>query len=147
MQQWQFINNFNQLNMFRAIVSPILRSTRPCLQLVVYSTDDAAGWWHWWGGSHLCQSLQNVLFTTGIPCTHYSSPSHGPNFPSHFIFSDLIRLITFGEGHNTRSLSWCCFLSLLLRPSQHRNLGPHQPMFLRQCEIQKHMCKCGGRAA
>ena len=27
MQQWQFINNFNQLNMFRAIVSPILRST------------------------------------------------------------------------------------------------------------------------
>jgi len=30
-----FINNFNQLNMFRAIISPILRSTRLCLQLVV----------------------------------------------------------------------------------------------------------------
>jgi len=30
-----FIDNFNQLNMFRAIVSPILRSTRLCLQLVV----------------------------------------------------------------------------------------------------------------
>jgi len=29
-QQWEFINNFNQLNMFRAIISPILR-----LQLVV----------------------------------------------------------------------------------------------------------------
>ena len=27
MQQQQFINNFNQLNMFRAIISPILRSS------------------------------------------------------------------------------------------------------------------------
>ena len=46
MQHSQFINNFNQLNMFRAIVSPILRSTRLCLQLVVQITDDAAGWQH-----------------------------------------------------------------------------------------------------
>jgi len=47
MQQWQFINNFNQLNMFRAIVSPFLRSTRLCfLQLVVQCTDETAGWWH-----------------------------------------------------------------------------------------------------
>ena len=30
-----FIDNYNQLNMFRAIISPILRSTRQCLQLVV----------------------------------------------------------------------------------------------------------------
>jgi len=30
-----FIENYNQLNMFRAIISPILRSTRLCLQLVV----------------------------------------------------------------------------------------------------------------
>ena len=30
-----FIHNYNQLIMFRAIVSPILRSTRLCLQLVV----------------------------------------------------------------------------------------------------------------
>jgi len=30
-----FINNFIQINMFRAIISPILRSTRLCLQLVV----------------------------------------------------------------------------------------------------------------
>ena len=30
-----FINNFNQLNMFWAIISPILRSTSLCLQLVV----------------------------------------------------------------------------------------------------------------
>ena len=29
------INNFNQLNTFRAIISPILRSTRLCLQLVL----------------------------------------------------------------------------------------------------------------
>jgi len=28
--------------MFRVIISPILRSTRLCLQLVVSSTDDAA---------------------------------------------------------------------------------------------------------
>jgi len=31
MQQRQFINNFNQLNMFWAIVSPILRSSRVCV--------------------------------------------------------------------------------------------------------------------
>ena len=30
-----FIDNFNQLNMFRAIISPILRNNRLCLQLVV----------------------------------------------------------------------------------------------------------------
>jgi len=30
-----FINNPNQLNMFRAMISPILRSTRLCLQLKV----------------------------------------------------------------------------------------------------------------
>jgi len=30
-----FIDNYNQLNMFQAIISPILRSTRLCLQLVV----------------------------------------------------------------------------------------------------------------
>jgi len=31
----KFVTNFNQLNMFRAIISPILRSTRLCLQLMV----------------------------------------------------------------------------------------------------------------
>ena len=30
-----FVDNYNQLSMFRAIISPILRSTRLCLQLVV----------------------------------------------------------------------------------------------------------------
>jgi len=30
-----FIDNYNQLNMFRAIISPIPRNTRLCLQLVV----------------------------------------------------------------------------------------------------------------
>ena len=39
-----FINNCNQLNMFRLIISPILRSTRLCLQLVVQSTEEAACW-------------------------------------------------------------------------------------------------------
>jgi len=42
MQQYPFINDYNQLNIFRAIISPILRSIRLCLQLVVQSTDDAA---------------------------------------------------------------------------------------------------------
>jgi len=47
MQQLRFINYFNQPIMFRAIISPILRSIRLCLQLLVYCTDDtdgAAGW-------------------------------------------------------------------------------------------------------
>jgi len=35
MQQNNFINNFNQLNTFRVKISPILRSTRLCLQFVV----------------------------------------------------------------------------------------------------------------
>jgi len=30
-----FIFNYNQFNMFRAIISPILRSARLCLQLLV----------------------------------------------------------------------------------------------------------------
>jgi len=37
-----FTDNYNQINMFRAEISLILRSTRLCLQLVVWSTDDAA---------------------------------------------------------------------------------------------------------
>jgi len=35
MQQYRFINNSNQLNMFRAMIPPIFRSIRLCLQLVV----------------------------------------------------------------------------------------------------------------
>ena len=30
-----FIDNYNELNMFRAIISPILRSARLCLQLLI----------------------------------------------------------------------------------------------------------------
>ena len=48
MQQKRFINDFNQLNMFRVIISPILRSTRLCLQLVIQCTNDAASWQHRW---------------------------------------------------------------------------------------------------
>jgi len=40
-----FIDKCNQLNMFRAIISPILRSTRLCLQLVMKCTSGAACWW------------------------------------------------------------------------------------------------------
>jgi hypothetical protein len=32
MQQWRFNNNSNQLNIFRAMISPIFRSTRLCLR-------------------------------------------------------------------------------------------------------------------
>ena len=39
-----FIDNHNQLDMFRAIISPILRSITLCLQLVVYCTGDTACW-------------------------------------------------------------------------------------------------------
>ena len=35
MQQQRFINNSNQLNMFRAMISPIFTSTSLCLQFVV----------------------------------------------------------------------------------------------------------------
>jgi len=51
----RFVNNSNQLNMFRAIISPILRSPRLCLQLVVQCTDDAAGRQH-----HRCSVPQAV---------------------------------------------------------------------------------------
>jgi len=37
MQQSQFISNFNQLNMFRAIISPILRSVIFFITLLVIS--------------------------------------------------------------------------------------------------------------
>jgi len=41
-----FIDNYNQLNMFREIISPNLRSTGLWLQLVVYSTDDVTSRQH-----------------------------------------------------------------------------------------------------
>jgi len=66
-----FIDNYNQLNMFRAIIYPLLRSTRLCLQLVVQCTDDAACWWQGLGGTpHPChqQSASSVHYTTS--CKH-----------------------------------------------------------------------------
>jgi len=47
--------------MFRAIISPILRSPRLCLQLLVQCTDDAAGRQH-----HL-QSVNKVYSLCIIP--------------------------------------------------------------------------------
>ena len=47
--------------MFRAIFLPILRSTRLCLQLVVYNTNDAVFWWP-------TGSISSVLCTTS--CKH-----------------------------------------------------------------------------
>jgi hypothetical protein len=37
--------------MFRAMFSPIIRSTRLYLQLLILSTDLAAGWYHGWDGT------------------------------------------------------------------------------------------------
>jgi len=51
--------------MFRTIISPILGSTRLCLQLVVYSTDDAACWRAHPGHQ---QAASSVLHTTS--CKH-----------------------------------------------------------------------------
>ena len=56
-----FIDNYMQLNMFRAIISPILRSTRLCLRLVVQCTDDAAFW-------RCLLAASSVLYTTS--CKH-----------------------------------------------------------------------------
>ena len=41
----------NQLYMFRATSSPIIRSTWLYLQLLILSTDTAAGWCHGWDGN------------------------------------------------------------------------------------------------
>ena len=43
MQQQWFTKNSNQLSMFRAMISPILRNTSLCLQLVAYCIHDVAG--------------------------------------------------------------------------------------------------------
>ena len=56
MQQWQFNDNFNQLNMFRAIVSPILRSTRLCF----YSL--------WYNAPAMLTAASSVHYTTS--CKH-----------------------------------------------------------------------------
>jgi len=58
MQQQRFINNSNQQNVFQAIILPVLRSTRLCLQLVIQCTNDAASQQH-----HRCiipQALNTV---------------------------------------------------------------------------------------
>jgi hypothetical protein len=41
MQQFRFIGPFNQLYMFRQLITPILRSIWPYLQFLVWYTDDA----------------------------------------------------------------------------------------------------------
>jgi len=46
----------NQLYMFRAMCSPIITRTWLYLQLLVMSTDVAAGWCHGWDGT----SVSNV---------------------------------------------------------------------------------------
>ena len=75
-----FIDNYNQLNMFRSIISPIIRSTRLCLQLVVQNTGDAA--------CHQ-QAASSVLYTTS--CKQSSAPGDGRNYrPKHV---ELIQII------------------------------------------------------
>jgi len=66
MQQQQFINDFNQLNIFRAIISPILRSTN-CVYSLSYnvSTMLPAG---------DVDEVENLIHVTGrqhtISCKH-----------------------------------------------------------------------------
>ena len=69
MQQLQFINNFNQVNIFRAKVSPILRSTRLCLPQAAASS---------------------VLYTTKLQ-TQSSAPEDGRNYRTKHI--ELIEVI------------------------------------------------------
>jgi len=95
-----FIDNFNHLNMFRAIISPILRRIKLCLQLVVWSTDDVASWWPGWGeasvpphpGHQLTAS--SVLYTTS--CKHS------------------LLLLRMGEIIARNMVSWLKFLIKLL---------------------------------
>jgi len=56
-----FINNFNQLNMFRAIISSIFRSSRLCLQLVSAGDQDEPHPGHQ-------QAASSVLYTKS--CKH-----------------------------------------------------------------------------
>ena len=82
------LNNFNQLNMFRAIITPILRGTR---QLVVYCTEEAA-LWHLVGCLYYCindarshkhkMQLKHIL-----GCYRYSD---GERFAIALIFSFVI---------------------------------------------------------
>jgi hypothetical protein len=60
MQQKQFISNFNQLNMFREIITPILRNTRRCLQLVVVVVVI------WFSIILSCTFISLLLVTVGI---------------------------------------------------------------------------------
>ena len=65
----QFINNFNQLNMFRAIMSPILRNARLPAGSIVGA---------------LCQKLQ----------TQPSAPEYGRNYrPKHVKLIEIVNKI------------------------------------------------------
>ena len=106
--------------MFRAIISPILRSTRLCLQLVVQCTDEAAC--RWPGHRHAASS---VHYTTS--CKH----------------SPVLQMM--GEIIARNMLSW---LNLLINLTLLRLVGclyyyikdarSHKHQFLRLCshEIQ-----------
>ena len=81
MQQLRLINNSDQLNMFRAIISHILRSTRLRLQLVVKCTDDVASRQH-----RGCIKPQVVN-------TQSSAPEDGQNnFPKHVELIGIINI-------------------------------------------------------
>jgi len=52
----------NQLHVFRAMSSPIIRSTWLYLQILILSTDIAAGWCHGWDGTPLLLHLVGCLY-------------------------------------------------------------------------------------
>jgi hypothetical protein len=90
MQQWQFINNVNQLNMFRAIVSFILRSTRLCFNSVWFKHRRCCSWWH-------VTSLQHRRCTIpqDVQITHSSAPEDGRNYrPKHVELIEVINKLS-----------------------------------------------------
>ena len=56
--------------MFRALISPVLRSTRLCLLLVVKCTDGAAGWWHV-ASRQLIEIINKLLLFHLVDCLHF----------------------------------------------------------------------------
>ena len=82
--------------MFREIISPILRSTRLCLQLTVQCTDDAAGRQH-----------RRCIVCT-VSCKH-SAPEDGRNYlPKHVELIEIISKLLL--LHLVGCLHYCMLL-------------------------------------
>ena len=81
----------NQLYMFRVMSSPIIRSTWLYLQLLILSTDIAAGWCHGWDGTadgRGVRSCASAVVMLDTPCSEVVWRVLATNtirqFPLHF---------------------------------------------------------------